>query len=280
MACPETRNRSALKEEGLIIMQRKNLRAFTLVELLIVVAVVGILAALLLPALAKSKAKAERATCLSNLRQWGVAIALYAGENHNSFPDNRDGSGLSWCGNSIQMFWTNYLVPLVITSAELDKKFHVLFCPTEKWHRAANLLTNRGYGTELSVGYFYLPARDPGYSNNVSHQFNYDAAGLNGWVTRRQLGGEFAKAPIAMDQKQGLRKIGGAPDELQWFGTLGLGPNPTQSIPYSNHIQRNGESLGGNFLFEDGHVTWFASRDIAPAVTADNWVFFYKVPIE
>jgi prepilin-type N-terminal cleavage/methylation domain-containing protein len=263
-----------------LFMKRNNLGAFSLVELLVVLAVLAILAALLLPAIAKSKGKAERAVCLGNLRQWGTAISMYAGENQNSFPDNRDGAGLSWCGNIVQKFWTNYLVPLVTTSPELDKRFHVLFCPTEKWHRAADLLTNNGYGTELAIGYFYLPARDPAFSNNVSHQFNYDAAGLTGWVTRKQVGGEFAKAPIAMDQKQGLRKEGGAPDALQWFGVLGLGTNPTLPTPYSNHIRSSGEPVGGNFLFEDGHVNWFTSGDIAPAVTADNWVFFYKVPIE
>ena len=259
---------------------KKRDTAFTLVELLVVLVVVGILAALLLTAVSKSKARAHTAVCTGNLRQWGVAISMYAAENHNAFPDNRDGSGLSWCGDTVQKFWKNYLVPLVTTSTELDKRFHVLFCPTEKWHRAADLLTNTGYGTELAVGYFYLPSRDPGFSNNVSHQFDYTAGGVKDWVTRKQLGGELAKAPIAMDQKQGLRKIGGAPDELQWFGILGLGANPSKSTPYSSHIQRNGEPFGGNFLFEDGHVTWFKSKDIAPATTADNWIFFYKLPTE
>jgi prepilin-type N-terminal cleavage/methylation domain-containing protein/prepilin-type processing-associated H-X9-DG protein len=260
-------------------MKKRN-AGFTLVELVVVVLILGILAALLLPAISKSKVKAERTVCTGNLRQWGVAISMYAGENHNSFPDNRDGSGLSWCGSTVQSFWTNYLVPLVINSADIDKRFHVLFCPTEKWHRAADLLTNTGYGRELSVGYFYLPFRDPGFSNNVTHQLNYDAGGIKDWVARRKLGGEFSKAPIAMDQKQGLRKIGGAADALQWFGVLGIGANPTKPTPYSSHIQRNGEPFGGNYLFEDGHVAWFASKDIAPAATADNWIFFYKVPVE
>jgi len=146
-------------------------RALTLVELLVVIAVIAILTALLLPALTKSKAQANRALCASNLRQWGIAVTAYAGDNHNSFPDNRDGAGLSWCGNTVQTFWTNYLVPLVKSSDQLDKRFQVLFCPTEQWHRAANLLTNTGYGSQLSVGYFYLPARDPALPLNLSHGF-------------------------------------------------------------------------------------------------------------
>ena len=75
-------------------------------------------------------------------------------------------------------------------------------------------------------------------------------------------------------------RIDGAADALQWFGILGLGPTPNKSIPYSSHVQQNREPFGGNFLFEDGHVNWFTSKQITPANTADNWIFFYKVPIE
>ena len=219
----------------------------------------------------------QRSVCASNLRQWGIANTMYAGDNNNGFPDNRDGAGLSWCGNTVQTFWTNYLVPLVKTPDHLDKRFHVLFCPTEKWHRAANLLTNTGYGSQISVGYTYLPARDPSLPLNQSHDFNYDVVGLSGWVTKQKLGGEFSKAPIAMDQKQGTGKIGAS--QIDWFGILGLGATPSKKIPYSNHVQASGEPVGGNFLFEDGRVNWFKNNLIEPAATADSWVFFYRVPI-
>ena len=63
-------------------------RAFTLIELLAVIAIMAILAALLLPALAKSKAKAESVTCSNNLRQLFLAWALYAEDNGDWLVNN------------------------------------------------------------------------------------------------------------------------------------------------------------------------------------------------
>jgi prepilin-type N-terminal cleavage/methylation domain-containing protein/prepilin-type processing-associated H-X9-DG protein len=67
--------------------------AFTLIELLVVIAVIAILAAILLPALAKAKIQAQCTTCLDNNKQLVVSWTMYGGENHDKLLPNVDGDG-------------------------------------------------------------------------------------------------------------------------------------------------------------------------------------------
>ncbi len=67
-------------------MKAKTQKGFTLIELLVVIAIIGILASMLLPALAKAKTRANRIKCVSNIKQVGGAYKAFANDNNDRFP--------------------------------------------------------------------------------------------------------------------------------------------------------------------------------------------------
>jgi prepilin-type N-terminal cleavage/methylation domain-containing protein/prepilin-type processing-associated H-X9-DG protein len=86
---------------------------FTLIELLVVIAIIAILAALLLPALARAKDKAKGIQCVSNMRQWGLAMMLYLGDNNDKLPLFAD----AYPPTSAMTYWFQKVAPYIVKQA-------------------------------------------------------------------------------------------------------------------------------------------------------------------
>jgi len=231
-------------------------RGFTLTELLVVIAIIAILVALLLPSLSAAKARAYKVQCTGNLRQWGTAVTMYAGDNAGSFPDNTQpgAADIAWMAyNFSNIFYPVYLYhnkPGTSVTG-LRSKNDVFYCPTDIAHREAESVAN----LPNLIGYNYLPGR-----TKAGSLWNYDASGLGAWcLARTKLDGPYRKAPVMIDRLQRTQMKGWS-DINAWNHKV---------YPDSNHPGAGNVPVGGNFLFEDARVEWRKFSEANPAGTID-----------
>jgi len=141
-------------------------RAFTLIELLVVIAIIAILAAMLLPALARAKEKAKQIKCLNNIKQLTLCAVMYAGDNNGTFAENLPTAPLS--KNS----WIQ---------GDMSDNVGVYGQVTPGVYDSTNQLcvqTGKFWPFNMSLEIYRCPS-DPGNRNGIPKVRSYS---MNGWV--------------------------------------------------------------------------------------------------
>jgi prepilin-type N-terminal cleavage/methylation domain-containing protein len=133
---------------------QKQKKAFTLIELLVVIAIIAILAAMLLPALAAAKKKAQKISCTNNLKQVGLATRIWSGDNGDKYPmavPFGAGGAYDYVGHTpnVAPNPNNPGMVFMVMSNELSTP-KIVYCPSDSAHTSGNIAaTNFSFGDFL-----------------------------------------------------------------------------------------------------------------------------------
>ena len=232
-------------------------RGFTLIELLVVIGIIGLLMSILLPTLGRAREFAKRAKCLSNLRQVGIAMTIYAHQNNQRLPMHQGGGSWLWD------------IPVATRDAIVkDGSIRdIMYCPSAA-DRNVDDLWDYAPGSYGVMGYFFLHKRYPGHPGTPS---------LPGpWPTN------VPKTMVQTEFVDKLTMTRAAERPFVTDGTLSQNGNfynvigGYKKLPdNTNHIKDTDKPDGGHILYLDGHAAWSAFSDMRVRCSSGDVNFWF-----